>query len=90
MGRHIRSGFEPGLIRKHRPSSNIITTLKLETASTAIRFFHLSRSERTALQYCWLNLYQPETDLFTHYVGKDGLPNGFIYGILEDDLAGFG
>ena len=34
-----------------------------------------------------LNLYQPETDSFTHYVEKDGLPNGFIYGILEDDLG---
>ncbi len=34
-----------------------------------------------------LNLYQPESDSFKHYVEKDGLPNGFIYGILEDDLG---
>ncbi len=34
-----------------------------------------------------LNLYQPATDSFKHYVEKDGLPNGFIYGILEDDLG---
>ncbi len=34
-----------------------------------------------------LNLYQPESESFKHYVEKDGLPNGFIYGILEDDLG---
>ncbi|HXQ36481.1 MAG TPA: two-component regulator propeller domain-containing protein, partial [Anaerolineales bacterium] len=32
-----------------------------------------------------LNLYHPETDTFTVYLEKDGLPNGFVYGILEDD-----
>jgi ligand-binding sensor domain-containing protein/signal transduction histidine kinase len=32
-----------------------------------------------------LNLYHPDTDSFTHYVEKDGLPNGFVYGILEDE-----
>ena len=32
-----------------------------------------------------LNLYHPETDTFTLYLEKDGLPNGFVYGILEDD-----
>jgi len=32
-----------------------------------------------------LNLYRPETDSFTYYLEKDGLPNGFVYGILEDD-----
>src|SRR5687767_800925 len=32
-----------------------------------------------------LNLYHPETDGFTFYLEKDGLPNGFVYGILEDD-----
>jgi len=32
-----------------------------------------------------LNLYHPDTDLFTYYLEKDGLPNGFVYGILEDD-----
>ncbi|HMD79774.1 MAG TPA: two-component regulator propeller domain-containing protein, partial [Anaerolineales bacterium] len=32
-----------------------------------------------------LNLYHPETDNFTFYLEKDGLPNGFVYGILEDD-----
>ena len=31
-----------------------------------------------------LNLYQPETDTFTYYLEKDGLPNGVVYGILED------
>lgn len=34
-----------------------------------------------------LNLYHPETDSFTYYLEKDGLPNGFVYGILEDDLG---
>jgi ligand-binding sensor domain-containing protein/signal transduction histidine kinase len=32
-----------------------------------------------------LNLYHPETDSFTYYLERDGLPNGFVYGILEDD-----
>ncbi|HKY55133.1 MAG TPA: two-component regulator propeller domain-containing protein, partial [Anaerolineales bacterium] len=32
-----------------------------------------------------LNLYHPETNDFTFYLEKDGLPNGFVYGILEDD-----
>lgn len=31
-----------------------------------------------------LNLYQPETDTFAYYLEKDGLPNGVVYGILED------
>ena len=31
-----------------------------------------------------LNLYHPETDSFTYYLEKDGLPNGVVYGILED------
>ena len=31
-----------------------------------------------------LNLYHPETDTFTYYMEKDGLPNGVVYGILED------
>lgn len=34
-----------------------------------------------------LNLYHPETDSFTYYLEKDGLPNGFVYGILEDELG---
>ncbi len=34
-----------------------------------------------------LNLYHPATDSFTYYLEKDGLPNGFVYGILEDDLG---
>ncbi len=32
-----------------------------------------------------LNLYHPETDTFTYYLEKDGLPNGVVYGILEDE-----
>ena len=32
-----------------------------------------------------LNRYHPETDSFDHYIEKDGLPNGVIYGILEDE-----
>ncbi|MBT7075262.1 MAG: GAF domain-containing protein [Anaerolineae bacterium] len=32
-----------------------------------------------------LNLYNREEDNFSHYTEKDGLPNGFIYGILEDE-----
>jgi signal transduction histidine kinase/streptogramin lyase len=31
-----------------------------------------------------LNLYHPETETFTYYLEKDGLPNGVVYGILED------
>jgi signal transduction histidine kinase/sugar lactone lactonase YvrE len=31
-----------------------------------------------------LNLYHPDTDTFTYYMEKDGLPNGVVYGILED------
>ena len=31
-----------------------------------------------------LNLYDQETDSFTYYMEKDGLPNGVVYGILED------
>ncbi len=31
-----------------------------------------------------LNLYNPETDNFTRYTEKEGLPNNIIYGILED------
>jgi ligand-binding sensor domain-containing protein/signal transduction histidine kinase len=32
-----------------------------------------------------LNLYHPETDTFTYFLERDGLPNGVVYGILEDD-----
>ncbi len=32
-----------------------------------------------------LNLYNPDTDSFTYYIEKDGLPNGVVYGILEDE-----
>jgi len=32
-----------------------------------------------------LNQYHPETDSFTYYLEKDGLPNGVVYGILEDN-----
>jgi ligand-binding sensor domain-containing protein/signal transduction histidine kinase len=32
-----------------------------------------------------LNRYHPETDSFTYYLEKHGLPNGVVYGILEDD-----
>ena len=31
-----------------------------------------------------LNLYHPETDTFSYYLERDGLPNGVVYGILED------
>ena len=31
-----------------------------------------------------LNLYHPDTDSFTYFLEKDGLPNGVVYGILED------
>ncbi len=34
-----------------------------------------------------LNLFNPETETFSHFVESDGLPNGFVYGILEDDLG---
>jgi len=34
-----------------------------------------------------LNRYNPETDTFTHFTEKDGLPNNFIYGILEDQAG---
>ncbi|HJS18354.1 MAG TPA: two-component regulator propeller domain-containing protein [Anaerolineales bacterium] len=32
-----------------------------------------------------LNLYHPESNTFTYYLEKDGLPNGVVYGILEDE-----
>ena len=32
-----------------------------------------------------LNLFDPETNSFTYYLEKDGLPNGVVYGILEDE-----
>lgn len=31
-----------------------------------------------------LNRYEPETNSFTRFTEKDGLPNDVIYGILED------
>ncbi len=31
-----------------------------------------------------LNLYHPETNAFTYFLEKDGLPNSVIYGIVED------
>ena len=34
-----------------------------------------------------LNLYHPETNAFSYFLEKDGLPNGVVYGILEDDLG---
>jgi ligand-binding sensor domain-containing protein/signal transduction histidine kinase len=34
-----------------------------------------------------LNLYDPETDKFSYFLEKDGLPNGVVYGILEDGLG---
>ena len=34
-----------------------------------------------------LNLYDPETDTFSYFLEKDGLPNGVVYGILEDGLG---
>ena len=34
-----------------------------------------------------LNLYDPNTDSFTYFIEKDGLPNGVVYGILEDALG---
>ncbi|HKJ37399.1 MAG TPA: two-component regulator propeller domain-containing protein [Anaerolineales bacterium] len=34
-----------------------------------------------------LNLYDPITDSFTSFIEKDGLPNGVVYGILEDGLG---
>ncbi len=34
-----------------------------------------------------LNLYNPATDTFSYFLEKDGLPNGVVYGILEDGLG---
>ena len=34
-----------------------------------------------------LNLYNSETDNFSYFLEKDGLPNGVVYGILEDGLG---
>ena len=34
-----------------------------------------------------LNLYHPESESFTYYLEKDGLPNGVVYGILEDPIG---
>ena len=32
-----------------------------------------------------LNKFDPQTETFTHYREKDGLPNDLVYGILEDE-----
>ncbi len=34
-----------------------------------------------------LNLFDPATETFSYFLEKDGLPNGVVYGILEDDLG---
>ena len=34
-----------------------------------------------------LNLFNPKTETFSYFIEKDGLPNGVVYGILEDDLG---
>jgi len=34
-----------------------------------------------------LNLYDPSTNTFSYFLEKDGLPNGVVYGILEDALG---
>jgi len=34
-----------------------------------------------------LNLYDPKTETFSYFLEKDGLPNGVVYGILEDGLG---
>ena len=34
-----------------------------------------------------LNLYNPNTNSFSYFLEKDGLPNGVVYGILEDGLG---
>lgn len=34
-----------------------------------------------------LNRYEPETDSFTHYMRKDGLPNNIVYAVLEDAMS---
>jgi ligand-binding sensor domain-containing protein/signal transduction histidine kinase len=34
-----------------------------------------------------LNLFDPKNETFTYFLEKDGLPNGVVYGILEDGLG---
>lgn len=34
-----------------------------------------------------LNLFNPQTESFSYFLEKDGLPNGVVYGILEDALG---
>jgi ligand-binding sensor domain-containing protein/signal transduction histidine kinase len=34
-----------------------------------------------------LNLFDPKTESFSYFLEKDGLPNGVVYGILEDSLG---
>ncbi|HSO11396.1 MAG TPA: two-component regulator propeller domain-containing protein [Anaerolineales bacterium] len=34
-----------------------------------------------------LNLYNPQTGTFSYFLEKEGLPNGVVYGILEDGLG---
>ena len=34
-----------------------------------------------------LNRYEPETDSFTHFMRKDGLPSNIVYAVLEDAMS---
>jgi signal transduction histidine kinase/ligand-binding sensor domain-containing protein/CheY-like chemotaxis protein/HPt (histidine-containing phosphotransfer) domain-containing protein len=34
-----------------------------------------------------LNRYEPETDTFTHFMRKDGLPSNIVYAVLEDAMS---
>jgi signal transduction histidine kinase/ligand-binding sensor domain-containing protein len=54
-------------------SSNIITSI-----------FRTSKDELWVTTAAGLNLFHPATQTFTRFTVKDGLPNDFVYGCLED------
>ncbi len=54
-------------------SSNIITAV-----------FRTSKGDLWVTTAAGLNLFHPETQSFTRFTMKDGLPNDFVYGCLED------
>jgi len=59
---------------------------KLSLSNDAIQSVYQDRKGRIWIGTAGggLNLYHPETDAFTYYLENDGLPNGVVYGILED------
>ncbi|MEP7135405.1 MAG: two-component regulator propeller domain-containing protein [Chloroflexota bacterium] len=83
--------FESGLNRLD-PETGIFTQYRHDPQSkTSINNDSITTIYQDSKDRLWigtdgggLNLYHPETDSFTYYLEKDGLPNGVVYGILED------